>query len=113
MRAFSLVLVATSASTASAFALGAPVTWKPIAAATPTMGLFDGLAKAFENDSTLGERENAGLSKEKQKRTVTWVGPKGQQKKATVVPGQKLKDIARSCGIPIRYDCQEGTCKTW
>ena len=76
------------------------------------MGLFDGLAKAFENDSTLGDRENAGLSKVKDKRTVTWVGPKGQKKTATVVSGQRLKDIARGSGIPIRYDCNEGTCKT-
>ena len=76
------------------------------------MGLFDGFAKAFENDSTLGERKNAGLSKEATKRTVTWVGPKGQKKSAVAVPGQKLKEIARGSGVPIRYDCQEGTCKT-
>ena len=44
------------------------------------MGLFDGFAKAFANDDTLGARENAGLSKEAQKRTVTWIGPKGQKK---------------------------------
>jgi len=76
------------------------------------MGLFDGLASAFANDDTLGEREDAGLSRQKTKRTVTWVGPKGQKKTAQVIAGQRLKDIARSCGIPIRYDCQEGTCKT-
>ena len=28
------------------------------------------------------------------------------------MPGQKLRDVARGSGIPIRYDCQEGTCKT-
>merc|ERR1712167_564112 len=77
-----------------------------------TMGFFDGLAKAFENDDSMGARENAGLSKEKAKRIITWVGPKGQKKESTVIPGQKLKDIARGSGIPIRYDCQEGTCKT-
>lgn len=76
------------------------------------MGLFDGLSKAFANDDTLGERSNAGLSKEQNKRTVTWKGPKGQTKKSTVVPGQSLKDIARGTGVPIKYDCQEGTCKT-
>lgn len=53
-----------------------------------------------------------GLSKEKDKKTVTWKGPKGQTKKSTVVPGQALKDIARGTGVPIKYDCQEGTCKT-
>ena len=29
----------------------------------PTMGMFDGLSKAFENDDTLGAQKNAGLSK--------------------------------------------------
>ena len=33
--------------------------------------------------------------KEKTKKTVTWVGPNGQSKKSLVVPGQKLRDIAR------------------
>ena len=120
------------------------------------MGLFDGLKSAFANDDTLGERENAGLSKVKDKRTVTWVSPKGQQKKvrpdpveccwsalrplhdtaecsplsrlhclrclylyllclccqALAIGGQRMKDIARASGIPIVYDCQEGSCKT-
>merc|ERR1719223_1349554 len=69
-------------------------------------------AGAFANDDTLGARENAGLSKEKAKKTITWVGPNGQSKKSIVVPGQKLRDIARSTGIKIKYDCNEGTCKT-
>jgi len=80
--------------------------------AVPSMGLFDGLKGAFANDDTLGKRENAGLSKEKDKRTVTWVSPKGQQKKALAIGGQRMKDIARASGIPVVYDCQEGTCKT-
>jgi len=79
---------------------------------TSSMGLFDGFAKAFANDDSLGARQNAGLSKEKTKRTVTWVGPKGQKKTALCIPGQSLRDIARGSGIPIVYDCQEGTCKT-
>ena len=33
--------------------------------------------------------------KEKAKKTITWVGPNGQSKKSVVVPGQKLRDIAR------------------
>ena len=76
------------------------------------MGMFDGLKGAFANDDTLGKRENAGLSKEKTKRTVTWVGPKGEKKVAQALAGQKLRDVARSCNIPIKYDCNEGTCKT-
>lgn len=76
------------------------------------MGLFDGLGKAFANDDTLGDRQEAGLSKKAQTKTVTWVGPKGQKKTSTAIPGQRLREIARATGIPIRYDCSEGTCKT-
>ena len=53
-----------------------------------------------------------GLSKQKGKKTVTWKGPNGKTKTSTVVPGQSLKDIARGTGVPIKYNCQEGTCKT-
>lgn len=77
---------------------------------TVSCGLFDGFAKAFENDDSLGKAKNAGLSKEKEKRTVTWIGPKGEKKTAQAISGQKLREVAR--GIPIRYDCNEGTCKT-
>ena len=116
---------------------------------SPSMGLFDGLKGAFDNDSSLGPRENAGLTKEATKRTVTWIGPNGKKKtvpavareiplsarclppcrlsarlplccprdaslplQSTVVPGQRMRDIARGAGIPVKYDCQEGTCKT-
>ena len=78
----------------------------------PQMGLFDGFAAAFANDDTLGDRGEAGLSKAKDKRTVTWIGPKGQKKQSTAIAGQRLRDVARGTGIPIKYDCQEGTCKT-
>ena len=83
-----------------------------IRTAAPSMGLFDGLKGAFANDDTLSKQENAGLTKEKTKRTVTWVGPGGKTKQSIVVPGQRLKDVARASGIPIKYDCNEGTCKT-
>ena len=108
------LFLAALLSTASAFTLPvAPAASSALGrTTTTTMGLFDGFAKAFENDSSLGDRKNAGLTKEKTKRTVTWVGPRGQKKQALCVPGQSLKDIARASGIPIRYDCQEGTCKT-
>lgn len=97
-----------------AFAPAARVPSSPAAArrsAIVEMGLFGGLAGAFANED-LGGKEDAGLSKQKAKKTVTWVGPSGQTKKSLVVPGQKLKDIARATGIKIKYDCQEGTCKT-
>jgi len=78
----------------------------------PAMGLFDGLKGAFSNDDTLGARSNAGLSKEGTKRTITWVGPTGKEKKSIVVAGQRLKDVARAAGVPVKYDCSEGSCKT-
>ena len=37
---------------------------------------------------------------------------KGQKKQALAISGQKLRDVARASGIPIKYDCSEGTCKT-
>ena len=81
------------------------------ARAAVSCGLFDGLSAAFANED-LGARQNAGLSKEKEKRKVTWMGPKGQKKTALAISGQKLRDVARDSGVPIVYDCQEGTCKT-
>ena len=110
MKLFSSLLVAAMLPCAASFVL--PTLTARGRASAATMGMFDGFAKAFENDSSLGTRQNAGLSKEKAKKTVTWMGPKGQKKQATCVPGQKLRDIARGSGIPIRYDCNEGTCKT-
>ena len=68
-------------------------------AATPTMNIFK---NAFANDAAYSKKENAGLSKQAAQKTITWIGPKGQKKTATVVPGQRLKDVARACGIPIR-----------
>eukprot|EP00966_Prymnesium_polylepis_P270686 6253432-Prymnesium_polylepis.1 len=62
------------------------------------MGLFDGLKGAFANDDTLGKRENAGLSKEKDKRTVTWVSPKGQQKKVRSDPASAALCTATAPG---------------
>mmetsp|Transcript_38583 Transcript_38583/g.66221 ORF Transcript_38583/g.66221 Transcript_38583/m.66221 type:complete len:147 (+) Transcript_38583:28-468(+) len=76
------------------------------------MGMFDGLKGAFANDDTLGARDSAGLSKQVQKKTITWISPTGATKKSTVFPGQKLKDIARGTGLRITYDCNEGTCKS-
>ena len=109
---------------------------RTVARATPpTMNIFK---NAFANDAAYSKKENAGLSKQAAQKTITWIGPKGQKKTATVVPGQRLKDVARACGIPIRvrrrpaagrrtaspkiapaaprrapqYDCQDGICKT-
>ena len=77
-----------------------------------TKMIFESFKKAFENDDSLGTRSNAGLSKQKQTRTITWVGPNKQKKTSVVIPGQSLRDIARASGVPIKYDCENGKCKT-
>lgn len=82
------------------------------------MGLFDSLAAAFENDDSLGERSEAGLKNKVVYQTITFVGPKPENfweqqavTEAQAVGGQKLKDVAQSAGIPIKYACMEGTCR--
>ena len=69
------------------------------------MGMFDGLAAAFANDDSLGEKKGVAT---KTMRTITWRDPKGEVKSSQAIPGQKLKDIARQDGIgPIKYSCNE------
>ena len=69
------------------------------------MGMFDGLAAAFANDDSLGEKKGVAT---KTMRTITWQGPKGEVTSSQAIPGQKLKDIARQDGIgPIKYSCNE------
>ena len=69
------------------------------------MGMFDGLAAAFANDDTLGEKKGVAT---KTMRTITWRDPKGVVVSSQAIPGQKLKDIARQDGIgPIKYSCNE------
>jgi ferredoxin len=81
------------------------------------MGFMDALNSAFANDDTLGEQQAAGLKKRKKTKTVTWRGPKPanpfeQQKITTseVISGQRLMDVARDAGIPVRYSCMNGSC---
>lgn len=90
-------------------------------AALPTMGFFDALSSAFENDDTLGKREEAGLKKKAKAITITFKGPKpegvealfGEQPitETQAIPGQKLRDVARRADIPIKYSCNEGSCR--
>ena len=85
------------------------------------MGLFDGLAAAFENDDTLGERQDAGLKSKLKTSTVTWMGPKPEGPMAaftkqtiieqTARPGQTLKELSEEAGVPVRYSCMGGTCR--
>eukprot|EP00325_Prymnesiales_sp_UTEX-LB-985_P003032 CAMPEP_0174714998 /NCGR_PEP_ID=MMETSP1094-20130205/19778_1 /TAXON_ID=156173 /ORGANISM="Chrysochromulina brevifilum, Strain UTEX LB 985" /LENGTH=215 /DNA_ID=CAMNT_0015914481 /DNA_START=91 /DNA_END=738 /DNA_ORIENTATION=- len=88
--------------------------------AAPSMGLFDSLAKAFDNDDTLGESGPAGLKTKAQVQTLTWVGPKPEGPAAIFekqpvtesggIAGQPLKVLAEAAGIPIQYSCMKGTC---
>ena len=85
------------------------------------MGLFDGLAAAFENDDTLGERREGGLSREVKPHQITWVGPKPEGMAAFLekqpiteqqaLPGTSLMSLAEAEGIPIKYSCMQGTCR--
>lgn len=68
------------------------------------MGMFDGFAKAFENDPAFADKKSAGLSGAKQPLELTIVG-----KKVKAVPGQKLKDVIRASRAPIRFNCENGT----
>lgn len=94
----------------------------PPAAAPPArtlpvaMGLFDGLAGAFTNDDTLGERKDAGMTNKVQRWRLTWRGKKPNPfqdapvTEGVAIAGQKLRDLAREQNIPIRYSCNEGHC---
>ena len=83
-------------------------------------GFFDQLSAAFENDDSLGERQDAGLKRKARFQTLTWRGPKPEgfnpfeQQPITetnAVAGQKLSVIAMQEGIPIKYSCMQGTCR--
>ena len=76
----------------------------------PSMGLFDGLKGAFANDDTLGKRENAGLSKEATKRTVTWVGPNGQKKMVPECPSKRDHAMGRLPHERPATSCCPGIC---
>lgn len=85
---------------------------------SPTMGFFDQLASAFENDETLGEAGPAGLKNKAKVNKITWLGPQPEGAAALfgakqpvieqeAIAGQKLKDLAQSAGIPIKYSCMQ------
>mmetsp|Transcript_1911 Transcript_1911/g.2652 ORF Transcript_1911/g.2652 Transcript_1911/m.2652 type:complete len:135 (+) Transcript_1911:139-543(+) len=70
--------------------------------------LFGGLADAFKNDDSLGERKNEGLSGgPKYNEEVTING-----KPMKVVVGQAVKVAANSARVKIPYNCQQGDCGT-
>lgn len=76
---------------------------------TSLNGMFGGLAGAFANDESLGERKNAGLSKgPKFNENVTVNGKKVQG----AVAGQKLTAVAAKVRVRIPVNCQKGDCGT-
>ena len=98
-----------------------PVVRVPISSARahPLMGLFDGLAAAFENDDSLGEAGPAGLKTKVSYQEVTWKGPvpegpaammgleKQFVKTTQAIPGQSIKDLAEEAGVPVKYSCNK------
>jgi len=87
---------------------------------SPTLGFFDQLASAFENDDTLGDNGPAGLKTAIQYTDITWLGPEPEGLAAFMekqpvteqkgIRGQSIKDLAADADIPIKYSCMSGTC---
>uniref|UniRef100_A0A7S4I939 2Fe-2S ferredoxin-type domain-containing protein n=1 Tax=Prymnesium polylepis TaxID=72548 RepID=A0A7S4I939_9EUKA len=84
------------------------------------MGMFDDFAKAFANDDSLGDRDEAGLAQKAEYHTITWQGPPektlfgdkpGPVTRSQAIAGQSLKENARVSGVEIPYACNEGTCR--
>lgn len=74
---------------------------------TQVSGIFDGLAKAFENES-FDDKPSAGLSGGAKKTVdITVCG-----KKTQAIPGQRMKDVVRSARAPIKFNCEDGQCGT-
>ena len=92
-----LVLVS---SLAASLLIASPPAALQVRSTNPQMGLFDGFAKAFENDASLGSRQNAGLTNGVEKRTITWKKG-GSVKKSTVIPGQPLKVPCAPDNLPM------------
>lgn len=75
---------------------------------TMNMGFMDGIKKAFENEDFNTTSKNGKSNKEKSKYTEICVDVCGR--KISAVKGQKLKDIIRASGAPIKFNCEKGQC---
>lgn len=101
----------------SPVAVGATYATFKCRARASSMGLFDSLAAAFENDQDLGESGPAGLNRKADVHTITWLGPKPEgpaalfEKQPKVeqeaIAGQRLQDLAQAAQIPIKYSCMQ------
>lgn len=112
-----LALVAASFTLTSSFAVSGGCSAAVSRHGCASMGFFDQLASAFDNDDDLGERKEGGLSRKLQPQTITWQGPKPEGMAAMfekpemteqqAMPGTLLKDLAEDAGIPLRYSCMQ------
>eukprot|EP00522_Entomoneis_paludosa_P017936 CAMPEP_0172441358 /NCGR_PEP_ID=MMETSP1065-20121228/1898_1 /TAXON_ID=265537 /ORGANISM="Amphiprora paludosa, Strain CCMP125" /LENGTH=134 /DNA_ID=CAMNT_0013190671 /DNA_START=52 /DNA_END=456 /DNA_ORIENTATION=+ len=76
---------------------------------TTNLHLFGGLADAFKNDDSLGQRENAGLKGGPNFNEQVSVNGKAVQ---GAVVGQKLTAVAMKARVKIPVNCQKGDCGT-
>ncbi len=81
----------------------------PSAMPSRLYGINDFFNKILANDENLPPASNPGLKKEKIPATVEFLPAKVT---VTALPGTKLKDVARSANVPIKYKCQKGECNT-
>ena len=76
---------------------------------TKLFGLGDMFAKALANDPNLPPAKNPGFTKEPDTVIVEFLPSK---KTVKGFPGQKLSLIAQAGGVPIKYSCKKGECRT-
>ena len=72
---------------------------------TRLFGFMDSMKKALESDPNLVPMENPGLSSSAKAIDVEFKGVKSAKIKAYA--GQKLKDVATSAKVPIKYSCRK------
>jgi len=72
------------------------------------MGFMDGIKKAFENEEFDTPPQSGKSNKGKNKDTEIYVDVCGR--KIVALKGQKLKDIIRASGAPIKFNCEKGQC---
>ena len=101
----SALLVACALQTTSAFMTpsGSRVS------CSTELHFFGGLADAFKNDDSLGDRENAGLKNGPNFNEQVTVNGK---KVPGAVAGQKLTAVANKVRVKIPVNCQKGDCGT-
>ena len=73
-------------------------------------GFMDAMKKALESDPNLQPAQDPGLSNGVVPIEVEFKGPKNV--KVSAYPGQKLRDVASSARVPIKYSCKKGDCAT-